>query len=197
MRNYMKTLLLIFILALSLVPIGAGAEQKLYADMLRIFPGATLPTCIKEGELRVHSADSNKLKKCTAGTWTEIGSGGGGGAYIVTGTRATPQKIQTASAISFTVGSQRSLNYICGSNNGANCNSSVVVVASPQIQPGTIVGQELTICGASDFYPVTINHSTTEILNGTIVFQKNDCLALIWGGTDGYVSSWVEIGRNK
>jgi hypothetical protein len=65
------------------------------------------------------------------------------------------------------------------------------MTATPAIQAGTTVGQELFLCGTDDTYTVSIPYTATEVSNGDGEIGKDDCIGWLWLGTDGVNSSWV------
>jgi hypothetical protein len=112
--------------------------------------------------------------------------------FDVSGNRQTPIRQQAGSAISFTAGANRLSAFLCGSNNGSACNAAVTMSASPPIQAGTLVGkQDLTLCGTDSTNTVRINTSVNTVLNGDAILGKDDCLNLLWGGTDGSNAAWI------
>lgn len=106
------------------------------------------------------------------------------GRTIVAGTGITA----AASHMSTTVASQ--LIFVVGSSGGTD------ITASPQIEAGTIVGQEMEICGTVDADWVQLDNGTGLSLNGPAVLGKDDCITLRWLGSDGTTSDWAEKSRN-
>jgi hypothetical protein len=68
----------------------------------------------------------------------------------------------------------------------------VVVTANPQINPGTIVAQELLIIGTSDVNTVQINNGTGTSQNGNCILGAGDAICYVWDGT-----VWSEIYRRQ
>lgn len=74
---------------------------------------------------------------------------------------------------------------------------AITITASPPITTtGMIVGQELRVCGTSNTNTVTYNNSVNLVLNGSATLGKDQCLNLMYAGTDGTNLSWIETGRN-
>lgn len=108
----------------------------------------------------------------------------GQGALTVSGTRASPNNIVAGTGVTFTAGTQRLLIFIQGSG------GDVTVSASPPIQAGTIVGQEIILVGRNDSQTVTFTNSATLELNGDITMGAGSVLSLVWDS-----SAWVEVSR--
>lgn len=71
-------------------------------------------------------------------------------------------------------------------------NSGLVTMsASPQIESGTIVGQELLLHGTNNTDIIKFVNGLGLAINGSCVLRQYSSLYLIWGG-----SVWVEICRN-
>jgi len=135
------------------------------------------------------AAGRNKVYYKTDGKLYQLNSAGsetllGAGAYVTSGTRASPNNITAGGGITFG-GQQRELVFIQGSGGHVN------VTASPQITAGTAVGQELTLVGRNDSQTVTLENGDILELNGDISLGASDILSLVWDG-----SFWVEISRN-
>lgn len=111
---------------------------------------------------------------------------GGTGGLNVSGSSGTPNNITAGGGITFTAGQQRMLQFIQGS--GGN----VDVTANPQIQAGTIVGQELKLIGRNDSQRVLLEDGTGLSLVSSYNMGANDELSLIWNG-----SVWVESNNGK
>ena len=135
------------------------------------------------------AAGMRKLYPKTDGNWYHLTSAGvesplGGGAYGITGTRASPSAIVAGTGIAFTGASPRQLWFIEGSG------GAVDVSANPQIAAGSAVGQELVLIGRSDTNTVTLEDGTGLDLNGTMELGASSILNLVWDGTN-----WCEISR--
>lgn len=72
----------------------------------------------------------------------------------------------------------------------------VDITATPQIEAGTIVGQEMRVCGTDDTDWVQLDTGTGLSINGPAILGKDDCINLMWLGSDGVTSDWVEQSRN-
>lgn len=146
----------------------------------RIVTGTNLDLSVENGGavILVYSA--------LAGRWNVIGGGGGGGgAMVVSGTRGLPNNITAVGGISFAPGTQRNKIYVQGSG------GAVDITAIPQIQAGTIDGQEMLVCGRSDTNTVQLDNGTGLVLNGGALLGVDDCISLSWDTVN-----WVEISRN-
>lgn len=134
-------------------------------------------------------AGRNKVYYKTDGKLYQLNSSGsetllGAGAYIISGSRASPTNITAGGGITFS-GQQRELAFVQGSG------GHVIVTANPQISAGTAVGQELTVMGRNDSQTLTLSNGTGLELNGEAVLGASDSLLLVWDGT-----VWVELSRN-
>jgi len=109
----------------------------------------------------------------------------------VFGSRGTPRAIVAGTGItsgaghmSTTAGLQKI--YVEGSGGAVN------ITANPQIQAGTIDGQEMLICGRSQTNTVQLDHGDGLDLNGSIILGTNECIRLSWD-----TSEWIELSRNN
>lgn len=109
-----------------------------------------------------------------------------GGALGVTGTRASPSAIVAGTGIAFTGNGARQMWFIQGSG------GAVDVSANPQVAAGSIVGQELVLCGRSDSNTVLLEDGTGLSLNGQCLLAEDSVLGLFWDGTN-----WVEMFRSE
>lgn len=105
------------------------------------------------------------------------------GRSIVAGTGITA----AASHMSTTVFKQ--LIFVVGASGGTD------ITASPQIEAGTIIGQEMELCGTSDADWVLLETDNNLRLNGQAELRKDMCLTLVWRGTDGTNAAWGEKAR--
>lgn len=105
------------------------------------------------------------------------------------GTRQTGTSMSAATAITPAL-NKKTIVWVVG-NGGP-----VTITASPPITTTNMtVGQELKICGTSNANTVTYTNSASLVLNGSATLGKDQCLNLLYAGTDGTNSSWIEIGR--
>lgn len=111
---------------------------------------------------------------------------GGTGGLNVSGTSGSPNNITAAGGITFTAGTQRMLQFIQG--NGGD----IDITANPQIQAGTIVGQEFKIIGRNSSQRVLIEDGNGLALKSKFNMGANDEIDLVWNG-----SLWVETSRTK
>lgn len=123
----------------------------------------------------------------TSTRWVVVGgSGSGGGAYFVTGTRASPQNITAGGGIAFTGGQARQLWFAQGSG------GHVDVTANPQIAVGSVVGQELLLIGRNDSQTIKLEDGTGLSMNGSIFLAEDVQIKFIWDGTN-----WAETYRSQ
>lgn len=141
--------------------------------------GATAASLPQDSQVYVSANALNKTLKAAI----EAGDIGGG-ALIVTGTRAAPALISAATGISFSGSSSRQLWFIEG--NGGEVN----ITASPQIAAGVTLGQELVLMGRNDAAIVILEDGTGLSLNGEMFLGAAAVLSLVWDGVN-----WVEASR--
>lgn len=121
----------------------------------------------------------------TQSRWVQkSGSGSGGGALTVSDSRGSPANIVAGTAIAFTAGTQRIMLFVQGSG------GHVDMSANPQVQAGTVVGQEMTIIGRNDDQTIKLEDGTGLSLNGEMYLGADSVLVLVWDG-----SVWVEFSR--
>jgi len=137
------------------------------------------------GSVPVHvDATNNAMYMYTNGAWRGVNNS------AVQGSRQTGTSMSAATAITPALG-VKSVAFVVG-NGGA-----VTITASPPITTtGMIVGQELKICGTDNTNTVTYNNSVNLVLTGSATLGKDQCLDLMYAGTDGINSSWIETGRS-
>jgi len=146
----------------------------------RIITGTGDDLAIADGGAIIVKYDS------TTQRWRVIGgSGGGSTGYTVEGLRGTPDAIVAGTGVTFAVGTKRLKKYIEGSG------GAVDITANPQIQAGTIDGQEMLLCGRNNTNTVLFENGTGLAINGNAELAADDCLTLSWD-----TSVWVEISRN-
>ena len=108
-----------------------------------------------------------------------VGSGG----LSAYGNAVSPEIVSATAGILSTP-DQRQL-WIVKSSGGPQ-----LVTANPQITPGTIVGQEMYIQGASSIDYLIFQDGNGLSLNGSISLTNNEGIDLIWNGI-----SWFEVSR--
>ena len=137
------------------------------------------------GSVPVHvDATNNAMYMYTNGAWRGVNNS------AVQGSRQTGTSMSAATAITPALG-VKSVAFVVG-NGGA-----VTITASPPITTtGMIVGQELKICGTDNTNTVTYNNSVNLVLTGSATLGKDQCLDLMYAGTDGANLSWIETGRS-
>lgn len=110
------------------------------------------------------------------------------------GTRSVPRTIVagtgiTSGASDMSTTAPRQIVFVDGSG-------GVDITASPQVEAGTVVGQEMRVCGTDDTDFVLLENGDGLSLNGDAQLGKDDCINLTWLGSDGVTSDWVEQSRN-
>lgn len=137
------------------------------------------------GSVPVHvDATNNAMYMYTNSAWRSVAGS------TVQGSRQTGTSMSVGTAITPALGS-KTVAFVVG-NGGA-----ITITASPPITTtGMIVGQELKICGTSNTNTVTYNNSVNLVLNGSATLGKDQCLDLMYAGTDGTNLSWIETGRS-
>ena len=137
------------------------------------------------GSVPVHvDATNNAMYMYTNSAWRSVAGS------TVQGSRQTGTSMSVGTAITPALGS-KTVAFVVG-NGGA-----ITITASPPITTtGMIVGQELKICGTSNTNTVTYNNSVNLVLNGSATLGKDQCLNLMYAGTDGTNLSWIETGRS-
>ncbi len=128
-------------------------------------------------------SNGKAYKKDSTGLENELG----GGALVVTGTRASPSTITAAGGITFVAANgARQLWYVMGDTTS----TATDITANPQISAGTDVGQELIIVGRDDAKAVIFDDGTGLDLNGQWTAESSKALGLYWDGTN-----WAEMFR--
>lgn len=100
------------------------------------------------------------------------------------GTRASAIAVTAVGGVSL-LGVMREMQFVRGSG------GPVTVTATPQIEAGEVVGQELILVGTSDANTVTIANGNGLELNGTCMLENGSRIYLTWDGT-----VWGEVSRN-
>ncbi len=161
------------------------AWRALYSLYGYFKESSTVTTNPPSGYMAIYAKDDNKIyKRTSAGAESEVGSGGGGGAFFVSGTRAAPSTITVAGiTFDFTTTSMRYLYFVAG-----DTSTGTDVTADPQISAGSTVGTELVLVGRGN--PITLENGTGLSLNGNWNGFTNSTLGLHWDG-----SEWVEMFR--
>lgn len=146
------------------------------------------------GNLVTLNADASLQLIYDTGTsiWRISGAGGGGGGSgSIFGSRGTPRNISAGIGITVADGDMSataSSQIIFVQGNGG----PVVITASPAIQAGVIIGQQMIIIGRSNTNTLEIDNQSGSVeLNGNIVLGLGDALSLIFDGT-----AWVEVSRS-
>lgn len=153
--------------------------QTLYQNTAGSVPAA--PTA---GSVHLYfKSDGKAYFKLPSGVESALG----GGALVVTGSRAAPSTITAAGGIVYsTTGGSRQKWYICG-----DTTTGTDITANPQVSAGSEDGQELLIIGRDDSRPVTFEDGTGLKLKGPWTAYADSRLYLEWD-----TSAWVEVTRN-
>jgi hypothetical protein len=116
-----------------------------------------------------------------AGPTPSGGSGGGG--LVAYGSTLTPVTVTPASSMPIGA-NQRQIRFLATASGAQN------MTGTPQIFPGTTMGQELILVGTSDTnYPIFSDGNGLSI-NGSMSLKKDSSLWLVWNGVN-----WSEISR--
>ena len=155
---------------------------------LYVSSSAGAPTGVpttQTGSVPVHvDATNNAMYMYTNSAWRSVAGS------TVQGSRQTGTSMSVGTAITPALGS-KTVAFVVG-NGGA-----ITITASPPITTtGMIVGQELRVCGTSNTNTVTYNNSVNLVLTGSATLGKDQCLDLMFSGTDGTNLSWIETGRS-
>jgi hypothetical protein len=128
-------------------------------------------------------SDGKAYTKNNAGTETALG----GGALVVTGTRASPTTITAAGITYSTTGGSRQQWYILG-----DTTTGTDITANPQISAGSEDGQELILVGRDDSRTVIFEDGNgLSLKGGSWTAYANSTLYLRWD-----TSVWVEVFSN-
>lgn len=137
------------------------------------------------GSVPIHvDSTNNAMYMYTNSAWRSVAGA------TVQGSRQTGTSMSVGTAITPALGS-KTVAFVVG-NGGA-----ITITASPPITTtGMIVGQELRVCGTDNTNTVTYNNSVNLVLTGSATLGKDQCLDLMYAGTDGTNLSWIETGRS-
>lgn len=165
---------------------GYGHEWRgIHGQFLNLYlnTAASVPATPTTGTMVIYPKSDNKLYfKIPSGVESAVG----GGALVVTGTRAAPSTITASGIVYSTTGGSRQQWYILG-----DTTTGTDITTNPQISAGSEDGQELIIVGRDDDRPVIFEDGTGLKLNGTWTAYADSTLHLRWD-----TSVWVEVGRN-
>jgi len=160
------------------------------AASMDIFPqtGESIDALAANAAYALTPATGNVRFICaSAGLW-KTAAGGGGGATLVFGTRASPRSVVIATGVtsgaahmSTTTAAQTI--YAIGSIAGEND-----ITANPQIQAGTVVGQRMRIIGRHNDNYIKLENGTGLDLDGASPWYSlvGNLLDLEWDGTNWY-----------
>lgn len=115
------------------------------------------------------------------------GSGGANvsGGYVTYGDAASPQTVVAAAGIT-EPGDQRAMIFT------VSAGGITPITSTPQITPGTKVGQELVLVGTSDTNAISLVSGNGLFLRGPITLTAGVLAAFYWNGT-----VWAEDYRNN
>lgn len=160
-----------------------ATDGFLYISTSAGAPSGTPTTQTGSAPIHIDSTN-NAFYYYSGSTWRSVGSS------AVLGTRQTGTSMSVGTAITPTPGSNL-IAFVVG-NGGP-----VTITASPPVTVfGMNAGQELKICGTSNINTVTYTNSVALVLNGTATLGKDQCLNLLYAGSDGTNSSWIETSRS-
>lgn len=112
-------------------------------------------------------------------------SGGGGGEFTVSGTRASPNAIVAGTGISSSMIGTDMLRIVFIEGSGGH----VDISANPQIAAGSI-GKQLVLIGRNDDQTVQFDDGNGMSLNGPAVLGADSMLGVFYDGTN-----WTESFR--
>jgi len=161
----------------------SATDGFLYVSSSAGAPTGTPTT--QTGSIPIHvDSTNNAMYMYTNSAWRSVAGA------TVQGSRQTGTSMSVGTAITPSLGA-RTTAFVVG-NGGA-----ITITASPPITTtGMIVGQELRVCGTSNTNTVTYNNSVNLVLTGSATLGKDQCLDLMYAGTDGTNLSWIETGRS-
>lgn len=137
------------------------------------------------GSAPIHiDTTNNAFYYYSGATWRSVGSSS------VQGTRQTGTSMSVGTAITPVAGSN-TVAFVVGNGGPITITASPPVVVS-----GMGAGQELKICGTSNINTVTYTNGVNLVLNGSATLGKDQCLNLLYAGSDGTNSSWIETSRS-
>lgn len=137
------------------------------------------------GSAPIHiDTTNNAFYYYSGATWRSVGSSS------VQGTRQTGTSMSVGTAITPVAGSN-TVAFVVGNGGPITITASPPVVVS-----GMGAGQELKICGTSNTNTVTYTNGVNLVLNGSATLGKDQCLNLLYAGSDGTNSSWIETSRS-
>lgn len=116
------------------------------------------------------------------------------GTNVVFGSRQTGRNIVAATGITAALGNmsatvQDQVIFVEGT-------AGVDITANPQIQAHTLIGAKMIICGTDDTNFVKLDDGNGLALNGSATLGKDDCITLMWTGSDGSNSVYTELSRS-
>lgn len=195
LNRYISLLLLVASPAWAASVIFQGNSVKALKPNLNLFDAISLltgsadPTSVATsapiGSLYFRSTGQiyKKLDSGLSTNWTTSLVPAASPGYSVSGTVGSPNVITAAGGISVTT-DQRQLQFVVSSG------GAVTVTATPQIQAGTIIGEELVLTGTSDTdYPILADGNGTA-QNGLMLLKNERSISYFWNGT-----KWSELSR--
>lgn len=133
-------------------------------------------------------SDGKAYKKTSDGVENEVG----GGALVVTSTRAAPLTLTVLGFTMTAASGARQMFFITGdTTTGTNITANPQISVSPTTT-SLVVGQELIIVGRDDSRPVIFEDGNGLRLNGQFNANADSILGLVWDG-----SVFNEMFRNN
>lgn len=160
-----------------------ATDGFLYISTSAGAPSGTPTTQTGSAPIHIDSTN-NAFYYYSGSTWRSVGSSS------VQGTRQTGTSMSAGTAITPVAGSN-TVAFVVGNGGPITITASPPVVVS-----GMNAGQELKICGTSNTNTVTYTNSVNLVLNGSATLGKDQCLNLLYAGSDGTNSSWIETSRS-
>ena len=180
--------------------VSAGGALRSDTSLVLSDPGAgTNTVTVQAGVVTGSYSVTLPLAQATAANQALVNDGTGVTTWQsltpeLFGTRTTGRAIVagtgiTSGASDMSTTAVRQIVFVDGSG-------GVDITASPQIEAGTVIGQEMRVCGTDDTDWVQLDTGNGLSINGPAILGKDDCINLMWLGSDGVTSDWVEQSRN-
>lgn len=161
-------------------------------DGIQIISSTVDPTSVAVnaplGSILVNESTGDVYKKADSGSstnWVPLG-----GSQISIGSRGSPRTITTA-GLTVALGHLSGVKYALQKIYLQGSGGELDITAVPQIQAGTLDGQQLQLVGRDDANTVLFQDGDGLSLNGDASLGEDMTLTLSWDGTN-----WVEVNRN-
>lgn len=161
---------------------GSGFEIVLTAGTIALAQANA--TLAQASQAAAASSASAAAASAVAAAASAAGAQSG---LIPYGTPGAPENIIGANGIIFHPANQEEAHWVQG-----NAGLPVTVTANPQITAGTSQGQRIYIYGANDTGTLKLTNGNGLSLNGDCTLGQEDCLGLMWNGTQ-----WSEMFRRS